>query len=511
MPLTRVQAVLGAGGLALASLVSYAGYEHYRYEKAEQQNALAMQQINELLDENSQEIRQTWGGLDTALEAAGVGADTIAKIANEIDTGNQAVSSVSSLQQAGNAQNSFNAKSDLLKAASSLQSLGMDLIQQSENELATEGVAPDAAFAVGSKAFVSLDLLDKTVETGALMIYRNQLLKSLSELESDQYTIQLRDGSERAAQMARSLMDAQGVYLRKHGIGPQSHVAEMIGKMPEPKARSQVAVAYEIVDPSQATDRLSGIGGINPDFVAAMQCDNYVASHALSDPRWVKFTCDRYPDGEFITAFGPCRGIDIPNPLYGGLISSSTGSCVSKGGSVSGYRSNTTTKSASQVNSLAPPGDTSVNTGANADSQVCIEAAWQMSQDMSFAENKCPGFNGTTRGAGWSELQIWRMKSGEYRLYQAGSFGSFIDGVHNRYWVPLNGFSASGFSYIITDGSNKRTFFAQQNGGQLHITSESTYPNRDGGECHDKISWIATAIAPKYACSGPRSSWFSAP
>jgi hypothetical protein len=66
---------------------------------------------------------------------------------------------------------------------------------------------------------------------------------------------------------------------------------------------------------------------INPDFLAAQRAEVYLAAHASSDPRYLRYSPAHYPDGRFITANGPCLGIDIPDPVTGSIIASSTAAC----------------------------------------------------------------------------------------------------------------------------------------------------------------------------------------
>jgi hypothetical protein len=80
---------------------------------------------------------------------------------------------------------------------------------------------------------------------------------------------------------------------------------------------------------------------VNPDFAAAMKADRYLAAHA-NDPRYLRFTTSKYPDGTYITMNGPCRGIDIPDPVTGAVIASSTADCA-RYNALAGYASSKTT------------------------------------------------------------------------------------------------------------------------------------------------------------------------
>jgi hypothetical protein len=126
-------------------------------------------------------------------------------------------------------------------------------------------------------------------------------------------------------------------WLAAHGLSQSDVVAKALADASSKGTvtASQVASGMTILDPNQDLSTVEAIPGINPDFIAALKANFFIASHA-SDPRWLRYTATTYPDGTYIPAFGPCKGIDIPNPISGGLISSSTAQCSSKTSRASG-------------------------------------------------------------------------------------------------------------------------------------------------------------------------------
>ncbi|HTS10423.1 MAG TPA: hypothetical protein VMP68_32970 [Candidatus Eisenbacteria bacterium] len=73
----------------------------------------------------------------------------------------------------------------------------------------------------------------------------------------------------------------------------------------------------DVIDPQQSIQDLEGIPGINPDFIAALQrcaqADAQYAAVPSFDNYLNQMACDKYPDGSYVSAFGPARGIGYTN------------------------------------------------------------------------------------------------------------------------------------------------------------------------------------------------------
>jgi len=341
-------------GIALAG-VAAAAVGTYSYNRAQQQRSLqqgiaqtqqAVAKVDDLLQENQAEISKL-------LADAEVDLGQQLEDASQINVGPQGQST-----PLGDTIGVFNTASNGFVAATAFQN--HDYIQslgQTAEAVAQVWGTFDPRVKYGSEV---IDIAANLYEAQALFRQQEQLIGTQATLQQQLNQLQGKD-PQTAAEWQQIFNNIRGdpgaehdaflKWLAANGLSEKDVVAKALANAAKsgPAIASQVASGITIVDPSQASNGLSDIPGINPDFIAAMQCDNYVASHALSDPRWLKFTCDHYPDGTFIPAFGPCRGIDIPNPLYGGMISSSTAACGLKAGSSGKTVSNSSNPLESEV------------------------------------------------------------------------------------------------------------------------------------------------------------------
>jgi len=346
-------------GVALAG-VAAAAVGAYSYNRLQQQRSLAqgiaqtqqaLAKVDELIAQNQSEIANLIPTVEIDL---GPSLEALPQVDLPASAQNTPL---------GNTLDAFNAVSKGLDARSAFQNHDyMKALENAGEATATVWGALDPGISGTTVKYgaEAIDVGANLVETQALIRQQEKLLGTQATLQQQLYQLQGKD-PQAGAEWQQIFNNLRGdpaaqhnaflKWLAANGLSEKDVVAKALANAAKsgPSIASQVASGITIVDPSQASNGLSDIPGINPDFIAAMQCDNYVASHGISDPRWLKFTCAHYPDGTFIPAFGPCRGIDIPNPIYGGMISSSTAACSSNASSSHGVTPNTSNPSDTEV------------------------------------------------------------------------------------------------------------------------------------------------------------------
>jgi hypothetical protein len=343
MKMTRASVGIAAIGVAALAFGSYSYFQRQTSLKrgiAETEHSL--QQVNQLIEENQTEILTLLSSLatdvGTGLERTGsAGSDPMAPgnpPGDIVDSGGIAISLSGVVDHFRQSSSNFDAS----KAVEN-HDYGPAL------EQAAQGIASiwgkTNPWVAGGKE--AIDIAANAYEANALLVQQARLMQAQGTLEAQLSRLRFNDPGNRAEWQrildnlrtnSASEHDTFLKWLAANGLSERDAFAKALSNAANasPAIASQVA-SGTILDPSQLGNDLGDIPNINPDFIAAIQCDRYVATHAMSDPRWLKFTCAHYPDGTFIPAFGPCRGIDVPNPFYGGLISSSTAACASQANS----------------------------------------------------------------------------------------------------------------------------------------------------------------------------------
>ncbi len=295
------------------------------YQQISKQNSLktgvaqteqALRQVNQQIDENQADAVKLFAGLEVDVGGA---LPKLVGASNPLNTAIDLFNQGASAYQATKSTASRDYAQGIGKTAEAIANVW--------------GVLNP--YVAGGKELI--DFAATLYEAQAILRQQANLVETRIKLENQLSRLRGEDPETRA--------EWQSILQSLHGNPAAEHEAflkwlaasgqskkEILAKALSNAANAGPTTAHQfalgtIVDPSQVGDDLTDIPNINPDFIAATQCDRSVATNAMSDPRWLKFTCSKYPDGTYIPAFGPCRGIDIPNPFTGGVIASSTEAC----------------------------------------------------------------------------------------------------------------------------------------------------------------------------------------
>lgn len=193
--------------------------------------------------------------------------------------------------------------------------------------------AAETAGTVFAMASAGKDLVLKWSQLLADLAVQAQLMSASAKLNDALHQAQAKDEEQRIQKLDQALNAAfksQKDFLSSNNISPAGVKGALVKNASGPEAADRVDRGMTILDPGQGIDDLARTPSINPDFIAAMQAEQFIAGQAASDPRWLRFSATHYPDGTWVLPYGPCRGIDIPNPISGGIIASSTAACNSQ-------------------------------------------------------------------------------------------------------------------------------------------------------------------------------------
>jgi hypothetical protein len=309
----------GVTALALTAILSvgFAAYQAGRYVSLERGIAQAQQNIN-LIDK---EINST------AEEVVDLAKQTLI---GKLGTSAQIAQDVAGIGQAYNQNDIQGLVQHLGEAAGDIS---VAAIKATGEEMAAEGVA-----AAGGPNVVAIK---ESFDAGVDVIILSNIGARLAQLEWVKHA-QLEPALESLENKQQELVQEQktaALWEKLQSEFQETSAKSMAGKdagevlkqaaSVDPRAAAEIGRGIAIRDPQQSLHELECMPGLNPDFIAAMEAEFYIATQMQSDARWGQFTATRYPDGTYIPAFGPCRGIDIPNPISGGLIASSTAACRS--------------------------------------------------------------------------------------------------------------------------------------------------------------------------------------
>jgi hypothetical protein len=328
----RVVVGIALAGAAAAAAGTYS-YNHIQQQRSLRQGIAQTQQalakVDELLEENQTEIVKRISSVEVDL------GEKLEELPQVNATPNQQVTPL------GNAIDLFRTASNGFVGARAFQN---------RDYLQATGQTAEAVAAVWGKFDPRVELGAKAIDVAANLYEAQALLRQQERLVATQGTLQQQllrlqgKDPQTAAEWERILNNLHGDGSAEHGAYLNWLAAKNLSEKDvlakaftnaanaQPGVASQFTSGLKIVDPSQNVSDLSNITDINPDFIAAVQCNSYVATQAISDPRWLRFTCTHYPeDGTYIPAFGPCRGIDFANPFTGGVIpGGSTAVCGSR-------------------------------------------------------------------------------------------------------------------------------------------------------------------------------------
>jgi hypothetical protein len=147
------------------------------------------------------------------------------------------------------------------------------------------------------------------------------VLKDRSRLESNRLdtfrsllTVQGKDPAQlawwnntlRALRQGPQQQAAFKAWLAKNGLDSPTRLRQLAAA--NPTISGSLLRGASIVDPNEGIWNLSGIPGINPDFIAALErCSQPDALSGTSAGYQIAMTCDKYSDGSYIPAFGSSR------------------------------------------------------------------------------------------------------------------------------------------------------------------------------------------------------------
>lgn len=309
----------GVATLALTavSTVSLAAYQTGRYVSLERGIAQTQENIN-LIDKAIQ---------STSEEAVDLANRTLI---GKLSDSAQIAQDVAGINQAYNQNDVQGLVQHLAEATSDV---AVTAIKATGKDMAAEGVAvetnPDVvAIKESFDAGVDVVILSNIGARLAQLewVKHEELEPALEGLENKQQELaQEQTAAAFWGKLQKNFQDTSAKSLVGKDPGEVLKQAASIS----PQAAAVVGRRVAIRDPQQSIFDLQSLPGINPDFIAALQrceqADAQAASFGESDQYYYnQMTCDKYPDGSYIPAFGPGRGIATPNPPTGATFSSNT-------------------------------------------------------------------------------------------------------------------------------------------------------------------------------------------
>ena len=330
---------LGVGiGVAAVAALAFGGYSYNQYQKQASlqrgisQTQQALQQVDQLIQQNQTQLLSLWSqlGID-----AGTGVEVLGTAGSEHERDR--------VTPLGDAVDVFQTASNTFDATTAFQNgQYLEALGHLGETAATiwEHADPTEWKLVLAGGKAAIDVGANVLEASALLSQQTHLIQTQLLLQQQLLKLQVND-PQTLAEWQQVLSNLHGdpaseheaflKWLATHGLSEKDVITKALSNANQAGGAtpSQVASGITILAPETSLDEIASIPQINPDFIAAMQAEQFISSHAASDSRWFRYSVSHYPDGTYIPAFGPCRGIDIPNPISGGLISSSTASCRS--------------------------------------------------------------------------------------------------------------------------------------------------------------------------------------
>lgn len=321
---------LAAAAVAL-SAVAFAAYQVNRYQAGIRNTEKGLERINDELQQTRNDALKLLAAAaaDPAVKAAAALGDPFTWLSQEITELRHVVTAAQGTEE-------FR-KGDVAMGVSKTAELTAKLLAETAKELDKAGIElGEVAGPLAMYGGTAVKLALKIVEAIGIVQRIGQLKVAQLQLQNALGRLKRNDELEFWGNIQERLRDDQLLHqkwLSEHNVDSKQvldAVTKDVSAVAGPRAASEAARGVTIVDPKRGLMDLQKVSQINPDFIAAMQAEDFIAEHALSDPRWLSFSATHYPDGTYIPMFGPCRGIDIPNPIAGGIIASSTLACKTR-------------------------------------------------------------------------------------------------------------------------------------------------------------------------------------
>jgi len=366
-------------GVALAG-VAAAAVGAYSFNRIQQQRSLAqgitqtqqsLAKVDDLLNENQGEITKL-------LASAQVDLGQQLEDASQINVSTQQQST-----PLGDTVTVFNTASNGFVAATAFQNRDyVQAVGQTAEAVAAVWGQFDPRVKYGTEA---IDIGANLYEAQALFRQQEQLIGEQSTLQQQLVRLQGKDPQASAdwQQIFNNLHgdptaehEAFLKWLAANGLSEKQVIAKAFANAAKsgPAVASQLASGMTIVDPNQASNSLSDIPDINPDFLAALKrcnqnladwqqrvgqwaaqeqsdqaacaaagikpgdCPQSAAARqaalASRSASWANMTCNKYADGSYIPAFGLSQGTtQSPSSSQDSSLPFNAGPTVSSGGS----------------------------------------------------------------------------------------------------------------------------------------------------------------------------------